>query len=88
METRDKTVIPFLGSQPLESILGAKCPTKEDVFRHFYFLRYEKNLSVAEAKKKAVLAAKVFWVEAGIATKKDVCAVRDLDKLFNEYKVH
>ena len=37
METRKATIIPFLDLQPLEQLLGARCPTKGEVFRFFFF---------------------------------------------------
>ena len=45
METRKATIIPFLDLQPLEQLLGARCPTKGEVFRFFFFsLLYPKSL--------------------------------------------
>ena len=87
METRKETEIPYLGEQPLEQILGARCPTKSDVFRHFFYLRYTKNLSVSDAQQAAVAAARKFWSQAGIATKDDRYAIDDLAKIFDKFKV-
>ena len=59
METRKATIIPFLDLQPLEQLLGARCPTKGEVFRFFFFfLRYTRSLSVDDALKGAVDAAR------------------------------
>ena len=56
METRKATIIPFLDLQPLEQLLGARCPTKGEVL--FFFLRYTRSLSVDDALKGAVDAAR------------------------------
>ena len=87
METRKETEIPYLGEQPLEQILGAQCPTKSDVFRHFFYLRYTKNLSVPDAQQAAVDAARIFWSQAGIMTKPNQYAKDNLAKIFEKYKV-
>ena len=87
METRKLTEIPILEEQPLSEILGAKCPTKGEVFKYFYFLRHCENKSVAEASKMAIDAAKVFWTQAGIVPKRDECAAKDLAKISAGYKV-
>ena len=87
METRKITAIPILEEQPLTEILGAKCPTKGEVFKYFYYLRHCKSKSIAEATKTATKAAKVFWTQAGIVTKKDRFAAKDLQKICEEYKV-
>ena len=87
METRKSTLIPFLEEQPLEQILGAQCPTKGEVFRHFFFLRYTRNASVDDALQGAVDAARQFWTAAGITPKHDKYAKDDLNKIFNAYKV-
>ena len=87
METRKETEIPYLGEQPLEQILGARCPTKSDVFRHFFYLRYTMNLSVSDAQQSAVDAARKFWSQAGIVTKLNQYAKDDLAKIFEKYKV-
>ena len=88
MATRKETLIPHIKEQPLDEILGAKCPTRGDVFRHFFFLRKTKNLSIAEAQKTAVNAAKRFWSEAGVSTKLEMFAIRDLISIWNDYQVN
>ena len=88
MATRKGTEIPHIEEQPLEEILGAKSPTKGDVFRHFWYLRFVKKLSTAEAQKNAVNAAKRFWTEAGVVIKSEVCAIKELAKMWNDYRVN
>ena len=51
-------MIPFLDLQPLEQLRGARCPTKGEVFCFFFFLRYTRSLSVDDALKGAVDAAR------------------------------
>ena len=87
METRNSTEIPHIKQQPLPQLLGARCPTKGDVFRHFYYLRYVENQPVLQAQQNAVKAATSFWTSAGITPKKEEYAVNDLAKLFIEFKV-
>ena len=81
METRNSTLIPFLEEQPLEQILGARCPTKGEVFRHFFFLRYIRKVSVNEALQAAVDAARQFRTAAGITPKLDRYAKDDQQNL-------
>ena len=87
METRALTEIPLLNEQPLSEILGARLPTKSEVFRHFFYLRNVQDLTIGEAVKRAVQAAKPFWVQAGVTVKHDRCAINDLEKIITEYKV-
>ena len=65
MATRKSKLIPLIDEPSLEKIDGSKCPTSSHVFRHYWFLRFEKKKSVPTAKKEAVQAAKSPWVEAG-----------------------
>ena len=87
MATRKETEIPHIGEQPLEEILGAKSPSRGEVFRHFWYLRFIKKLPTPEAQKIAVNAAKRFWTEAGVVTKKEDYAVKELSKIWNDYRV-
>ena len=87
METRNSSLIPFINQYPLEEILGSRLPTQGDVFRYFYFLRHEKGLPPAEAQKKAVQSASVFWQEAGISIKKIEHGISSLAKILVEFQV-
>merc|ERR1711954_503754 len=81
MEMKNSTLIPFLEKQPHEQILGARCPTKGEVFRPFFFLRYIRKVSVNEALQAAVDAARQFWTAAGITPKLDRYAKDDQQNL-------
>ena len=87
METRNICVIPFLNLEPLKEICGNKCPTKMDVFRFFFFLHYVEGETLASATKTVVETSKEFWSAAGIVTKKDEYAVKDLIKINKEFRV-
>ena len=87
METRNITEIPHIHQQPLQQILGARFPTKGEVFRHLYYLRCIQNQPLHVAQQNAVEAARIFWLQAGITTKTNLYAVTDLEKLWNEFKV-
>ena len=87
MDTRKSNLIPHLEEQPLEEILGSKCPKNREVFRYFYFLRYVQNKPVREAMKIAVRAAWVFWLKGGLKIKSEGNAIKDLDGLFQSFKV-
>ena len=85
--TRKDTKIPFLEEYPTEKLLGARLPTRSDVFRFFFYLHHVLSNSLAEAARTAVQAAKFFWVSAGIATKKDKQAQKDMLKINMIFKV-
>ena len=87
METRNLTEIPHINQQPLQQILGARFPTIGEVFRHLYYLRCVQNQQLHVAQQNAVEAAKVYWMQAGVSTKKNEYAVTDLDNIWKEFKV-
>ena len=51
--------------------MGARCPTKGEVFRHLYFLRHTQKQSVGAAQKNAVKSAMVFLHQARIMINAD-----------------
>ena len=85
--TRKDTKIPFLEEYPTDELLGARLPTRSDVFRFFFYLHHVLGKSLNEAALTAVRAAKVFWVSAGIATKTEQQAQKDLIKINAIFKV-
>ena len=87
METRKNTLIPFLEKYPLSALLGARLPTRSEVFQYFYHLHYVNGDSVTKAVQTAVDAAKAFWQTAGIKTKKDGYAQNDLKEIHKRFKV-
>ena len=87
MDTRQATLIPFLEKQPICALLGARLPTREEVFRFFYHLHYVKGDSIAKAAQTAVNAAKVFWQTAGLKTKHDRLSKNDLLEIHKRFKV-
>ena len=87
MDTRSSSAIPFIEEHPLKEILGSRLPTKGEVFRHYYFLRYSTGLLPANAQKNAVQSAQKFWSQAGILTKKEDYAISDLVKIITEFQV-
>ena len=87
MDTRNITVIPFINVQPLKEMPTSKCPTKMDIFRFFFFLHCVRGESLGEAAKTAVKASKEIWTSAGITTKKEEHAIKDLRKIYQEYQV-
>ena len=87
METQKSSLIPHIEEQPLEEILGSKCPTNREVFRHFYHLRHVQNRPVRDAMRTAVQSASVFWLKGGVEIKSEGNAIKDLEGLFQSFKV-
>ena len=84
MDLRSK--IPFLEETPLENLMGAKLPTKRDIFRHFWHKK-KNGLKEKDAVRETAKAVLRFWANAGLLGKKIDNVIKDINNWLNAYKV-
>ena len=87
MDSRASSKIPFLDDTPLEAIHGAKLPTKQMIFLHFWYNFKHLNLTKVNAVRETSKAVINFWEDGGIKPKKIDCIIRDVNKWLHQYEV-
>ena len=87
MESREASKIPFLEFSPLERLLGAKLPTKEMIFRHWWHIHKIEKKSIKDAVRAAAKSVIDFWTNAGLKPKKLDYVMKDLNRWISMYQV-
>ena len=76
----------LLDKAPIETITGARLPSKEQVLLRYYELHRELKQTVSVSVKGVIQEVMVFWERSGIPTTRCVHAQTKLKKLVESYE--
>ena len=86
MATRSEKNLWLLNKSPIETITGARLPSKEQVLLRYYQLHRELKQTVSASTKEVIQEVMVFWEQSGIPTTTCVHAQTKLKKLVEAYE--